>query len=402
MYSTAPVERLPFRRHIAEVIWTAEPSLGGITGSLPDFTDALCSEGRYDSKILAVVGNRKQGLMRDLHKETVTFPSGMLRWLCQRRLHARMREIAKEAAVIHIHGLWREHGLAATSAARKLSIPYVYSAHSMLNEQALRNKRLKKLIYAALFERRCLGGASALRALTRFEMEAYRKFGIKVPIIVVPNGVHLPKDSSSKAFFDNFPALIGKQLILYMGRLHPYKCPDVLVRAWSKMAARFPDAHLVLAGPDEVGTKDSLVRLAEECGIKTRVTFTGNLNGETKWGALNAADVFVLPSRSEGLSMALLEALACSRPVILTRGCNFPEVEAHQAGLIIDHDENHLERALTDVLRLSPRERFDMGARGRELVKSKYTWASVARSMADVYDWLLGGNRPSTVEIYDR
>jgi len=389
-------------RHVLEVLWTADPKLGGIVASVPDFSTAMDREGRYQSQILAFVDSAKQDQMKEVAANAVVVPTGMFGGFFGHAIRSQVEAAAARSSVIHIHGLWREHGAAAIAAATKRKIPYVYSVHGMLNGRALEAKRWKKKIYAALIERRNLQGASALRAFTRFEAESYQNFGVKRPVVVIPNGVHLPKNQSSRLFLDTFPALVGKQLILYMGRLHAHKGLDLLVRAWSRMAARFPDVHLVLAGPDELDTKARLDSLAEELGVARRVTFTGNLSGDLKWSALWAAEMFVLPSLSEALSVGVLEALACSRPVILTRGCNFPEVEMHQAGIIIERNENDLERALTDVLRLSSRERSEMGARGRNFVKSKYSWASVAQSTANVYDWLLGGNRPSNVEIYDR
>jgi glycosyltransferase involved in cell wall biosynthesis len=166
------------------------------------------------------------------------------------------------------------------------------------------------------------------------------------------------------------------------------------------MEPRFTDAHLVFAGPDEAGTQIGLSQLAGDLGVANRVTFTGMLQGDMKWSALAAAEVFVLPSHSEGFSVAALEAMACSRPVILTRQCNFPEVAQRQAGLIIEPDEHQIERALVDILTLPARDRAAMGARGLELVRSKYSWASVARSMADIYEWLCGGSLPQSVEIH--
>jgi len=255
-------------------------------------------------------------------------------------------------------------------------------------------------MYAALFERRHLRRAAILRAFTRFEVDSYRKFGSKVPVVVIPNGVDIPEHLSPQLFLNNFPELEGKQLILYMARLHPHKGPDLLLRAWSRIARRFPDTHLVLAGPDEVGTQKYLEQLLQSLGIASRVTFTGTLTGDLKWSCLAAAHVFILPSRSEAFSVGALEALACSLPVILTRGCNFPEVASSEAGFIIDRGEHQLESVLSVALKLTAAERAAMGARGLGLVHSKYSLTSVARSMAEIYEWLSGGSLPQSVEIH--
>jgi glycosyltransferase involved in cell wall biosynthesis len=308
--------------------------------------------------------------------------------------------IVAEASVIHIHGLWQEHGLAAAAVARKLNVPYIVSAHGMLDARALRAKRWKKELYAAIFERRNLAGASALRALTRAEVDDYRRFGLKAPVVVIPNGVSFPKSVDPRAFLNRFPKLANQQLILYLGRLHPQKGVDLLIRAWRRIGLRFPDAHLVLAGPDEAGTQADLVQLAAHLGSPDRITFTGMLQGDLKWSALAAAEVFVLPSHSEGFSVATLEAMACSRPVIVTRQCKFPDVAQCHAGLVTEPDECEIETALIDLLTLSAAERAAMGARGLELVRSKYSLTSVARSMAEVYEWLIGRDLPRSVEVH--
>ncbi len=385
----------------AEVLWGLDPKRGGITAAVPALSAAISNNGRIQAKVIAFVpGAPRHRTRRTATSEMITLPAGRIRWLGDFRLKAELEETIAEASVIHIHGLWQEHTITASAVARKLHVPYIVSAHGMLDARALRAKRWKKEIYAAVFERGNLAGAAALRALTRAEVDDYRRFGLKAPIAVVPNGIAFPESADPQQFLIKFPELANRQLILYLGRLHPKKGPDLLIRAWSRIATRFPDAHLVVAGPDEGNTQASLAQLARHLGNADRITFTGMLQGEVKWGAFAAAEVFVLPSHSEGFSVAVLEAMTCTRPVIITRPCNFPEVEEHRAGLIVKPNESEIERALIEMLTLSATERDAMGARGGELVRSRYSLASVARSMTQTYEWLLGGSLPQSVEVY--
>jgi glycosyltransferase involved in cell wall biosynthesis len=393
-------EKSTLDRSSLEVLWGLDATRGGITASVPAFSAAISNNGRVKAQVVAFVPGSRSGKLEDTDRSIVTFPAGRVRWLRDSKLRAELEAIAANASIVHIHGLWQEHGLAAAAVARKLNVPYIVSAHGMLNVWALRAKRWKKEIYAALLERPYLTRACALRALTCPEVSDYRRFGLKAPVVVVPNGIALPEHADPLQFLIRFPALANRQLILYLGRLHPQKGPDLLIRAWSRIAKRFPDAHLVLAGPDEANTQAALVQLAEHLGNADRITFAGMLQGGVKWGAFAAAEVFVLPSHFEGFSVATLEAMACSRPVILTRQCNFPEVAQHQAGLVIEPDERQLERSLIDMLTLTARDRAAMGARGRELVRSQYSLTSVASSMAETYEWLLGGSLPQSVEIH--
>ncbi len=237
-------------------------------------------------------------------------------------------------------------------------------------------------------------------ALTYAELEDYRRFGLKGPVAVIPNGTLLPPQHvSARTFLDQFPELEAQRLVLFFSRVHYKKGVDILCRAWAKVSPQFRDAHLVIAGPDAENTLASIKTLISELNIEGRATITGMLSGDMKWSALRAATLFVLPSYSEGFSMAILEAMASSLPVLVTHACNFPDIEKVGAGLLIQTDQRELEHALLKLLEQSPKELGAIGTRGLQLVSRRYTWSAVGTMMAEVYDWLLGGVTPVTVEI---
>ena len=127
---------------------------------------------------------------------------------------------------------------------------------------------------------------------------------------MIPNGVDIP-ETGSEEFFLRFPALRDKRLVLFLGRIHYKKGPALLCRAWARMHRSFPDAHLVIAGADFENTSRDVARLIADCGISASVSMLGLLQGSLTWSALRAAEAFVLPSFSEGLSRAVLEAMGC-------------------------------------------------------------------------------------------
>lgn len=301
--------------------------------------------------------------------------------------------------VIHIHGLWEGHCALSGYWARRFSKAYVVSPHGMLEPWALRNKWWKKRPYWLLVERGNLRRAACLRALTHAEAEDFHRLRLEAPVVVVPNGVEVPADISPTAFYEQYPVLRHRRLILYLGRLHYKKGLDLLCCAWARVCRDVPEAHLVLAGPDFERTRAELEALVGRLGIGERVTFTGMLSGSLKWGALAAAEVFVLPSRSEGLPVAVLEAMGAGKPVIVTRQCNLPEVGQAGCGWMIEPEGGQLEAALTELLRADGSQARAMGAKGKQLVESRYNWRHVGRQMANVYDWVLGGPRPSEVDI---
>jgi glycosyltransferase involved in cell wall biosynthesis len=268
----------------------------------------------------------------------------------------------------------------------------------MLDAWALRNKRWKKVAYS-FFERANLRRAACLHAHTEAEVLDYRAFGIRNPVAIIPNGVEVPPLSDAEAFLRAHPECRGRQVLLYLGRIHYKKGVQLLARTWAGLAPRFPDAHLVYAGPDSENTLAGLRTLVAELGLAERVTFTGMLDAPAKWSALAAAHAFVLPSYSEGFSVATLEALAAARPVIVTDACRFPEIAERQCGWVVRPEPGELEAALAECLGASRARLEAMGENGRNLVRTRYQWSAIGRQMSDVYDWVLGGTRPSSVEI---
>jgi glycosyltransferase involved in cell wall biosynthesis len=361
---------------------------GGIATSAPRSSIAAASAGGHRSAIAAFC-------LPDENPSAVSgavdlFPLGRLKWLSSPTLRRRFAGAMAGADAYHIHGVWQEHCAMTASHAHRQRKPYVVSAHGMLDAWALRHKGLKKRVYAALGERRNLAGATCLRALTRTELDDFRRFGLRNPVAIIPNGVDIP-DGGSDEFFQRFPELRNKRLVLYMGRIHHKKGPALLVSAWASIHRAFPDAHLIIAGPDFENTSRDVARLIAERGLEASVSMPGMLKPPLTWAALRAADLFVLPSYSEGLSRAVLEAMGCGVPVITTHACNFPEVADYDCGLVIDSDERALAGALSDMLRAPRGELQRMGRNGARLVRERFSWDVVGRQMAALYGWVLGG-----------
>jgi glycosyltransferase involved in cell wall biosynthesis len=177
--------------------------------------------------------------------------------------------------------------------------------------------------------------------------------------------------------------------VLYLGRLHPLKGLEILLDAWATVTRPGAAAgpwELVIAGPDEQGTRARLEAQARTLGL-TNLTFPGPLYGEAKRRALAEADLFALPSRTENFGIAVAEALAAGLPVITTKGTPWSEIEG-SCGWWVDANAGSIAQALAAAMRLSDAERAAMGARGRELVAAKYQWDAVGRAMAGLYESL--------------
>ncbi len=372
---------------------------GGLTTSLPLYGDALRETGKYDSQLAAFCDPDEAA--PDAARPPVVFPFGRVRWTLDQPLRDQLRALVTQADAVHIHGIWREQCSVGGQFARAARKPYLVSAHGMIEPWALRNRALKKKVYWNLIEKRNLNSAGCLRALTSAEAAQYRELDLHPPIAVIPNGVAAPPCIDSEPFFRKFPDLQGNDIILFLGRLDKKKGIRLLCEAWARICSEFPDAHLVIAGPDAEGQQASLETFVAERGISPRVTFAGMLRGQEKWAALLAAGCFALPSFSEGFSIAVLEALSTGTPVILSRQCYFPEIEQYGCGWTVDPNlPQTIEAALRECLCASAQQRQDMGAHARRLARERFSWPVIGAQSAAVLDWMLGGGAPpSSVEI---
>ena len=303
-------------------------------------------------------------------------------------------QIAAKADLIHNDGIWLGMARASSAVSRKLGIPEVVSIRGELTPASLRTSAWKKAVVRRLYADRNLRRAACLHALTEREAADIRAYGLTNPIAIIPNGIDLasfdalpPRGQAAQ----RWPGLAGKKLVLFLGRIHPIKGLDYLMHAWCELAKRFDGWHLVIAGPDEVGQQAQLEDTLRQGGAGGSVTFTGPAYGADQKALLAAADVFVLPSFSEGFSMSLLEALACRLPAVFTPGCNFNQAADAAAGRVAAPTAEAFGAALAELMSLPDAQRRDMGLRGRKLVEENYSWDHVAGQMAAVYRWLVGG-----------
>lgn len=372
---------------------------GGVCSVVPELCMAVNRTGDYRMSLGGFCA-ADESLPQIPELDIMRFPSGWKNW-ANVFLLSQLRESIRLADGVHIHGIWREHCALASWFARKLDRPYILSAHGMLDGWAVRSKRLKKGLYAALIERRNCAGATCLHALTRAEAGDYRRFGLRGPIAIVPNGISVPSDISPRPFFDAYPHLKDRRIILFLGRVHPKKGVDLLCRALPAIRRANSDAHLVVAGPDCDGFQSQVEAMIAEAKMESHVTFTGMMRGDLKWSAFAACEAFILPSHSEGLSVAVLEAMGAGCPVIVTRQCNMPEVSERQCGMEIEPVEEEIAEAVTTFLDLPWERRHAMGINGEALVRERYLWPAIGAQMASLYRWASGAARPSNVEILE-
>jgi glycosyltransferase involved in cell wall biosynthesis len=289
-------------------------------------------------------------------------------------------EVAR-ADVVLIHFHYQFASLAGAWISRWHKKPYVIFTHGSLNYYGLRaRKAIFKKAYLYFLERNNFHQALFSAYHSPEEMETSVRFG---RCQVVPNGIDPQEfaDSPPRDYFrSQYTELTDRLIFLFLGRLDAGKGLDLLLPAFKRLAAAHPEVHLVLAGGDERGYLVRVNSMVTEFELASKVTLTGLISGVDKLAAFQDADVFVLPSRSEGLSMAMLEAMYMGLPVVVTdRVGLWRQVEKNPCGLVVPYDEDSLAGAL-EQMAIAP-DRREMGQRGRQLVAAGYTWDKIARQL---------------------
>jgi glycosyltransferase involved in cell wall biosynthesis len=305
-------------------------------------------------------------------------------------MHRHAPRLVRESDVVHGHGLYVGTNLVFGREARRQRKPLAYHVHGMFEPYILQRSRWKKRLVHLLFENANLRAVRFWRALTVKEADQIRASGTRQPIAVIPNGL----DPAGFARPGDCGAPIDTALVnalkkdsrraLFLGRIHPKKGLQLLLPAWANLGARAADWQLVIAGPDEAGYLAQIRALARSLGLGDRVIFTGLVTGEDKTRLLYSADLFILPSYSEGFPMSVLEAWACGLSVVATRECNVGDISAAQAGWECDATSDSLGHALRAALGASEAERRERGANGRRLLEVRYSWPSIARELDQV------------------
>lgn len=289
--------------------------------------------------------------------------------------------------LVHTNAIFSYPVLPAHWACQIYGVPYIMTPHGMLEPWALAYKAGKKSFYFSLLEKPCLQRASAIQMLASTEAQQVASLGLKAPLIIVPNAIHQEdfiKLPSPDVFYQEFPVTRNKKLILFLGRIDPKKGLDLLATAFAKVRTQFPESHLVIAGPDNIGFTSTVQNYFTNLRCLDAVTFTGMLSGSLKYAALAAADLYVAPSYSEGFSVSVLEGMAAKLPCIITTGCNFPEAAIAKAAMVVDIDADQIANGLIECLK-NHQQAQAMGERARQLILANYTWDKIAEQMQQVY-----------------
>lgn len=376
---------------ILHILTTVDPKTGGPIESVRQSGVEMVSRGHHvevvcfdapDAPFLSAFPLRTHALGPVRHNFSYT--PHFVPWL--------KRNAEKFDAII-INGLWQYHGFGAWKVLHKLKVPYYVFPHGMLDPWFKRNypvKHLKKWLYWLCAEYRVLRDARAVlftaeeeRILAR---ESFWLYQTNERVVSFGTGAPPANDVDLRQIFlEAYPEIRGKRIILFLGRIHTKKGCDLLVNAFARVANVDPNAHVVIAGPDSSGWMATLQRLADELNIGERITWPGMLNGDMKWGAFYASDVFILPSHQENFGIAVAESLGCGLPVLITDKVNiWREVKDDGAGFVGTDTISGTEEMLRNWLELDPLSREEMRKRAVETFQSRFAVQAMVRDLVMV------------------
>jgi glycosyltransferase involved in cell wall biosynthesis len=327
-------------------------------------------------------GVRTHFFRRD-RSEAFKFSRSMNRWL---------NENIARYDIVHIHAVFSHATHAAARACRQHRVPYIVRPLGTLEPWSMQQKRPRKLLAWHLFFQRTLQEAAAVHYTTEQERELTERSLNLSKGIVIPNGVDesLLTLEPTGRFREQHGIPSDAPVAVMLSRLHPKKGIDLLLKAFVELKAQGKLAawHLVIAGDGEAGYVEGLRKVVRGTEAENAVHWVGWLKGTAKFDALTDADLFVLSSFQENFGIGAVEAMACGKPVLLSRQVGLAsEVAATRAGWVVDLNAAGLRAGLVEATSF-PAELSDRGAAARALVRERFTWPAIADQWTGQYEKL--------------
>jgi len=299
--------------------------------------------------------------------ESLKYSKGLGKWL---RVHVR------DYDVVHIHAIFSHASIAASRHSVRANVPFIVRPLGSFDPWSMSKHGLRKRIFLRVFCGALLNRAAFFHYTTPEEQKLASEI-VRRPSFVTPLGV-------DEALFATTARSRDVKYVLALGRLHPKKNVDMLIRAFATSDSSW---RLRIAGEGDVEYTGHLKDVAYKLGIGDRVEFLGWVDGEAKWELLRGASLFALASSQENFGISAAEAMAAGVPVLVATAVNLAsDVIAGEAGwaVNIEQFDDALRTALSDERELDRR-----GRAARKLAFDKYRWSSTARILGEVYGQLL-------------
>jgi glycosyltransferase involved in cell wall biosynthesis len=308
------------------------------------------------------------------------FSTACRRWLKQN---------ARNYDIIHTHAVLSPFSSLVMSCAQQQGVPYLIRPLGVLSPWSLTQARWKKRLFIRFIDRTNLAQAEVIHCTSEKEAQDVETLQLGPETCVIPHGVTVPtKIARAK---DKLRAKVGARpsdrLIVFIGRLHPKKGLDLLLKALGKCGRT--DFKLVLAGEGDSTFVDSLKQLAATLNLSDQLHLIGFVSGDAKDVLLQGADLFALTSHHENFALAALEALAAGTPVLLSENVDLaPVVVSNKMGWVSTLELESISSCLNEFFRVGIPD-TDFPARAGNLVEQQYSWTRQARRLESLYRSIL-------------
>jgi poly(glycerol-phosphate) alpha-glucosyltransferase len=299
------------------------------------------------------------------------FPSTLQKIKFSIEQYGFLKKNIHEYDLVHIHGLWHMAAFPSARLAMKKGVPYILSPHGMLEPDAINRSKQKKELLWALGYRKVFQRAAAIHCTAKNEVANVLKFSPLATIACVPNGVNLPSVDYPKS----------TDQILFIGRLHPKKGVDRLMKAFA--IVNNPSLTLIIAGTGDRDYEAKIKQVIREEKLSDRVKMIGFVDGEEKERLISESTFACVPSFSEGLPLVSLETMAAGTPLLITKTSNVPEVTEFDCG--IELEDNEPETIAHGIRAMLGSDLKKKGANAREVVRNKFLWDKVAGDLYHEY-----------------
>jgi glycosyltransferase involved in cell wall biosynthesis len=380
--------------NVAQFVPSLELEASGPTYSVP----ALCTELFFQNVNIElfstrVFENQTPAAVFDFPHESFNAISPVKLLCIAPELMKIIKNRRDEFDIVHTHSLWTMTSSFPHSLKGNGNKPVVINApRGTLSKWALNRSKWKKRLMWLAFQKRALNRVDCFHATAEKEKNEIRQMGFKQPVAIIPNGIDLPLLDTAKQD--------RNRRLMFLGRVHPVKGIDILLRSWQSLMEDFPDWELMICGPGESDYAVKMKALAQSLGLHN-IVFSDGVFGDEKRKMYQSADLYVLPSHTENYGMTVAESLANATPVIATSGTPWTTLAEHGCGWTIDLSLANLTNCLQAAMRLDDAKLTKMGLNGRAWMDRDFSWREIARKMTCVYQWLLGeGELPECVELF--
>jgi len=375
--------------NILQVVMSIDAVTGGGTAERTVQLSRAFAKKELKNTILTIdIGFDKERAFFLKECNVIALPCINRRFYLPRFSYQLIHKIVSNFDIIELVGHWTFVNVLIYIIARQQNKPYVVCPCGALPVYG-RSKFIKK-IYNIIVGKNIIKNAHGLISITSDEIDQFIPYGIKKkPVMVIPNGVNvddykIPQTAEFRKKYN----LVDCPFILFMGRLNHIKGPDLLLSAFCAVREQLVNYHLVFIGPD-VGMLTELKKMTASFGVAERVHFLGYLGGELKLQAYHEAELLVIPSRQEAMSIVVLEAGAAGTPVLLTDQCGFNEVDQVKGGKVVTATVEGLQNGLIEML-LKPENLINMGFNLKQFVSRNYTWETAVDNYLTLYQKILG------------